>query len=187
VVRLDKSIRRSASRLAPAPEDLLQECAIDCILRTVSVLGPYEGQRAGDWHADAGHVVPLHVRRYIRVRQPTGPSHEADDHFIDDANDDMIADIAVSHFGSDIVGQDREALLDAGDVFGRVIHQEVDVFREPACAMRHDRKSANQDIQRTGLVQGAADADKVFGLGRSCVRISIVVIHASASSKLEKR
>ena len=73
------------------------------------------------------------------------------------------------------------------DIVGRVVDQEIDVFRETACAVREDGEATDQHVASAGLVQGSADADKVFGLGRSCVRSSMLVIHASASSKLEKR
>jgi hypothetical protein len=69
----------------------------------------------------------------------------------------------------------------------RVIHQQIDVLGEPARAMCQDGEPANQHIPRAGVVQGAADADEVFRLRCSCVRLIILVIHASASSKLEKR
>ena len=80
-----------------------------------------------------------------------------------------------------------ETVLHARDILGGVIHQQVDVFCEAARAVRHDGEAADQHVTRAGVVQGAADADEVFRLRRSCVRSSILVIHASASSKLEKR
>ena len=47
------------------------------------------------------------------------------------------------------------------------------------------------EIQKSGgwqeISKGATDADEVFRFGCACVRSSIWVIHASASSKLEKR
>ena len=73
------------------------------------------------------------------------------------------------------------------DILGRLIDQEIDVFRESARAVRDDGKAANQHVVRAGVVQGATDADEVFRLGCSCVRSIIWIIHASASSKLEKR
>jgi hypothetical protein len=78
-------------------------------------------------------------------------------------------------------------LLHAGDILGSFIDQEIDVFRETARSVRHDGEAANQHVMRTGVVQGATDADEVFRLGCACVRSIIWVIHASASSKLEKR
>jgi hypothetical protein len=74
-----------------------------------------------------------------------------------------------------------------GDILGRFIDQEIDVFRETARAVSHDREAADEHVTRTGVVQGATDADEVFRFGCACVRSSIWVIHASASSKLEKR
>ena len=153
----------------------------------VRVLRSDKRGRAGDRHADARQVVPFHVGRNIGVRQSTRPPHEIDDHLVHDANNGVFADVMVGHLGGGIVGEDREALLDAGDILGSVIDQEVDVFREAACPMRHDGKAANQHIPRAGVVQGAADSDEVFRFGCSCVRSSILVIHASASLKLEKR
>lgn len=48
-------------------------------------------------------------------------------------------------------------------------------------------EAADQDVPCPGVVQRAADADEVFRLRRACVRRIVWVIHASASSKLEKR
>ena len=70
---------------------------------------------------------------------------------------------------------------------GRVIDQEIDVLGETAGAMGDNSEAANQYVLRVGLVQGAADADDVFRLWCSSVCSVISIIHASASSKLEKR
>ena len=53
--------------------------------------------------------------------------------------------------------------------------------------MSHDGEAADQHVLRAGVVQGTTDADEVFRLRCACVRSIIWVIHASASSKLEKR
>lgn len=53
--------------------------------------------------------------------------------------------------------------------------------------MAHDSESADPHLARTRLVQGATDADEVFRFGGAGELIIIWVIHASASSKLEKR
>ena len=99
----------------------------------------------------------------------------------------MIAHVAIFDLGGGVVGKDTEALLHAGHIRGRVIDEEIDVFGETARAVRHDGEAANQYVLCTGVVQGPADADEVFRLGRACVCSIIWVIHASASSKLEKR
>ncbi len=99
----------------------------------------------------------------------------------------MIANVAVGHFGSGVVRQNAESLFDAGDILWRLIDQEIDVFRESACAVRDDGEATDQHVPRASVVQGATDADEVFRLWCSCVRSIIWIIHASASSKLEKR
>jgi hypothetical protein len=94
--------------------------------------------------------------------------------------------VAVGHLGGGVVSEDTEALLHSGDIFWRLVDQEIDVFRETARPVSHDSEAADQHVVRTGIVQGAADAGEVFRFGCACVRSSILVIHASASSKLEK-
>ena len=86
------------------------------------------------------------IRGNIRVRHPTGPFHEIDDHFVHDADDHVVTDIAVGHLGGGIVSEDTESVFHA-----------------------------------------SAGAEEVFRLGCACVRSVISVIHAPASSKLEKQ
>ena len=64
-------------------------------------------------------------------------------------------------------------MLHAGDIFGRLIDQEIDVFRETARSVRHDGEAADQHVTRTGVVQGATDSDEVFRLGCACVRSNL--------------
>jgi hypothetical protein len=73
------------------------------------------------------------------------------------------------------------------DVVGSVVHEEIDVLGKAACAVGDHGEAADQQVTGAGLVQGPADADDVVGLRRSCAAIIILVIHASASSKEEKR
>ena len=99
----------------------------------------------------------------------------------------MIAYVAVGHLRGGVVGEDTEPVLYSRDVVGRIIDQEVDILREAAGAVGDDGEATDQHVFRAGLVQGAADTDDVFRLRCSSVRSVIWVIHASASSKLEKR
>ena len=130
---------------------------------------------------------PFHIRGDIRIGQPTSPSHEIDDHFVDDAHHGVVAHVVVGDLGRGVVSKDREPAPDPSNVVWSVIDQQVDVFGKAAGAVSDDGEAADQHIPRIGLVQGATDADKVFRLGCACFRSSICVIHASASSKLEKR
>jgi hypothetical protein len=99
----------------------------------------------------------------------------------------VVANVALFNVSSGIVSEDRETALHPSDVLWRVIDQKVDVFGEPTCAMSQNGEAPDQDIPRASVVQRSADADEVFRLWRSCVVNSILVIHASASSKLMKR
>ena len=64
-------------------------------------------------------------------------------HFVHDADDRMVANVAVRHVGGGVVSEDTEAVLHAGDILGRLIDQEIDVFRETARAVSHDREAAD--------------------------------------------
>jgi len=89
---------------------------------------------------------------------------QGDDHFVHDADDRVVANVAVRHFGR-VVSEDTEAVLHAGDILGRLIDQEIEVFRETARAVSHDREAGDEHAQRTGGVQRATDADEVFLFG----------------------
>jgi hypothetical protein len=100
---------------------------------------------------------------------------------------DVVPEIVIIYISSRVIGQDGQALLHQRHVLGRVVDEEVDVLGESARAVGEDGNPPDQHVARPGGVQGAAEADEVFRFWCSCVRSSILVIHASASSKLENR
>ena len=179
--------KRDGLFVPPAFKQGGQKRAVDRILRPVRILRSDEGRRTGDRHEDTAEVMSFHIHRNIRERQPARLPHQVDDHFIDNPDDGVLGDVTVCHVRSGVVRENAQRRPDARNVVWRRIDQQVDVLRESAAAVRDHGKTANEDVLRPGLVQGATDADEVFGVWCSSVCSVIWVIHASASSKLENR
>jgi hypothetical protein len=126
-------------RPATLVEKLLQERSVDRILRPVGVFGSKQCRGAGDRHADAAHVVPLHVRSDFGVRQATGTPHQGDNDLVDHPDHDVAPEIIIIHIGDSVVGQYGQALLHQRHVLGRVVNEKVDVLGESARAVGEDR------------------------------------------------
>lgn len=152
-----------------------------------SSVGPDQGPLAGDRDLDTGNHEYFGIGSGVLIRHSAGPSHEIDHDFIRHANDDVVADVGIEHVGRRVIGKDGEAAPHRRDVRRVVVHEEIDVLREPRGAMGDHPEATDQEIARPGFVEGAADPDDVVRLRRACVRAIVRVIHASASSKLSKR
>jgi hypothetical protein len=153
----------------------------------VGLLGSDErgGARDGDVHII--QTDRLRIRRHVGIAKAAGSSHQIHDDLVRDPHDDVIAHVRVADLGGSIVSENGEAALDARNIFGVVIDQQVYVFGEARSAVRDDGKSADEHIARASGVQRAAESDDVLGLRRSRVRRIVSVIQESASAKLEKR
>jgi hypothetical protein len=107
--------------------------------------------------------------------------------FVGHSHHDMTLHIVLRDLGGRVVRENGQGQLDAGNVGGGVVDQEVDVLREAAGSMGHDREPADQQVPRTRVVQRPTDADDVVGLRRTCSAVIILAIQASASSNEENR
>lgn len=74
----------------------------------------------------------------------------------------ILLDVFVLELSRGVVRQDAESRLDAGDVFGCRVDEEVDVLGRPSAAVDDDGETADQDVAGLGLVEGAADPGDVF-------------------------
>lgn len=173
--------------LTAAGNHRLKILAVDPILWAVGVLHADERCRTRHRDRDATKIDVFDVGKGISVRDAARLPHQIDDDLIGHADDDVLTHVVISDFGGRIVGEDRERVPDASDVFRRVVDQQIDIASEARAAVYDDRKPADEHIACSALVQRAAEPDEVFRFWCACVRRVISVIHLSASSKLANR